>query len=182
MFKINNEKARGEFIQSPKCQPGLQHLGAEANLEKQGGGICFMACRLSVSMQSHLSHLLQLRPRDQTVPEMLIWDRLFGTHAPRVWEGSAWQPHSHCVSPESPSLDDRCQTKHELRCRASPQRQILVAITCVSLYVSMLPTPQSTAVPIRWFSRNAEPMAILAIRSSKDFASRMAEWIKPNNL
>lgn len=63
----------------------------------------------------------------------------------------------------------------------SPRRQPLVTITRVSSYVSKLPTPQPITVPIRWLSRNVQPMVILPIRSFKGFTSRMAEWIKPNN-
>lgn len=142
--------------------------------KKQGGDFCFMACRSSVSMQSHLSHPLQTRPRDQTVPKTLNSDGLFGTVHLGSERGSPGCPTA-TASHQSPSLNDRCRTEHELCCWTSPQRQPLVTITCVSSYVSKLPTPQSTTVPIRWLSRNVQPMVILPIRSFKGFTSRMAE-------
>lgn len=67
------------------------------------------------------------------VPETLDSDRLFGTAHLRSEGGSAWPPRSPCSSPEHPSLKDPCRTERELRCWASPQRQILVTITCVSV-------------------------------------------------
>lgn len=78
MLKINNEKARGELIQNPKCQPVLQHFGRGSS-GKTGWRHLLYGLTACLSMQSHLSHLLQPNPRDYTVPKMLNLGRLFGT-------------------------------------------------------------------------------------------------------
>lgn len=65
MFKISNEKARGELIQSPKCQPVLQHFGRGNSGKTRWGYLLYdlqIACVNAIIPQSSASAKTQ-RPK-----------------------------------------------------------------------------------------------------------------------
>lgn len=174
MFKISNEKARGELIQSRKCQPVLQHF-VRGNSGKTRCGYLLYGWQI-VSANATISQVIHFSWDSETkwFPRCGTWTSFLG---PRTSDLRG----EHLTAPQPlhlrVHLNDHCWTEHELCCWASPQRQIWVTITCISLHVSKMPTL------LQYLADGPQMYNPCSYRPSK--ASRTSppewEWIKPNN-
>lgn len=97
MLKINNEKARGELIQNPKCQPVLQHFG-RGSLGKTGWRYLLYGLQL-VCQCSHTSAIcFSQTSGTKQFPRCWIWAGSLGAHTSGL-RGSTWLPHSCWIPP-----------------------------------------------------------------------------------
>ena len=183
MFKVSNEKARGELSQSPSCQPVSQHFGRDNSGKSKVRIFFFLWLADRLCQRSHTSVIRfsrdPERPNSSQDAELgqALWDH---THL-----------GSESGAPGGPTAAGAHQRVHLLRSTAEPStsraaglllRETSVGNSQLCLCVCKEATKaQSTTAPIGWLSRNVSPTVTLPIRSFKGFASRMAEWIKPNN-
>lgn len=79
MFKINNEKARRELIQNPKCQPVLQHFGRGSSGKTRWRYLFYglqLVCANAITPQPSASAKTQ---GPNPAPKMQNLGRFFGT-------------------------------------------------------------------------------------------------------
>lgn len=129
MFKINNEKARGELIQNPKCQPILQHFGRGSSGKTRWRYLLYglqLVCVNAITLQPSASAKTQ-GPNSSWNAELgqTLWDHMS--------EGK------HLAAPQ-PLNSSRAFTPQSLPSSAwaallgfSSETQVLLTVT--SLYV-----------------------------------------------
>lgn len=175
MFKINNEKARGELTQNLKCQPVLKHFGRGSSGKTRWRYLLYglqLVCVNAITPQPSASAKTQ-GPNSS-------WDAELGTTHLRS-EGK----HLPAPQPLNPS---RASTTQSLPGSAwaallgfSGEPQILVTVTSVCICRQVVqPTVFHTTYP-RALQEHTDHGHTSPIRSFKDFTSRMAEWIKSND-
>lgn len=151
MLKINNEKARGELIQNPKCQPVLQHFG-RGSPGKTGWRYLLYGLQL-VCQCSHTSAIcFSQTSGTKQFPRCWIWAGSLGAHTSGL-RGSTWLPHS-CRIPPVCTPQSLLRSAWAALLGFSSDTHILVTITSVSAYVGKLSTLQSTTLPVHRVSRN----------------------------
>lgn len=171
MFKISNEKTEESLSRAPSASQSYS-TSSEAALEKTRWGYLLYGSQI-VSVNATIPRFIQFSWDPET------------KRFPRCWtQTSSLDPHTlrgeHLTGPQPHlrvHLNDHCWTEHEL-CWSSPQRQIWVTITCVSLHVSKMPTL------LQYLSDSPQKCITHAHTSHKsfeEFTSRMGERIKPND-
>lgn len=147
MFKINNEKARGELFQNLKCQPVLKHFGRGSSGKTRWRYLLYglqLVCVNAITLQPSASAKTQ-GPNSS-------WDAELGSTHLRS-EGK----HLPAPQPLNPSRASTTQSLPGSEWAAllgfSGEPHILVTVTSVCICRQAV-QPQSTTLPIQGLSRN----------------------------